>query len=58
VRTTAWARRVPRLYPPYPGAAAAIKSNAVSLAEPIADSDLSDVFARWFAQRGWAPRAH
>ena len=25
---------------------------------PLADTALPDVFARWFAQRGWAPRAH
>jgi ATP-dependent helicase Lhr and Lhr-like helicase len=30
----------------------------VSLAEPIADTTLPDVFARWFAGRGWTPRAH
>jgi len=30
----------------------------VSLAEPIADAGLPAVFARWFAQRGWTPRAH
>ena len=30
----------------------------MSLAEPIADTGLPDVFARWFAGRGWTPRAH
>jgi ATP-dependent Lhr-like helicase len=30
----------------------------VSLAEPIADTGLPEVFTRWFAQRGWTPRAH
>src|ERR1700739_1226520 len=35
-----------------------LTSTRVSLAEPIADAALPEVFARWFAQRGWAPRAH
>jgi ATP-dependent helicase Lhr and Lhr-like helicase len=30
----------------------------VSLADPIADLSLPEVFARWFARRGWTPRAH
>ena len=30
----------------------------MSLADPIADTALPDVFVRWFAGRGWAPRAH
>src|SRR5579885_3870319 len=30
----------------------------LSIAEPIATSLLPDVFARWFARRGWTPRAH
>ena len=30
----------------------------MSLAEPIADTALPEAFARWFAQRGWTPRAH
>jgi ATP-dependent helicase Lhr and Lhr-like helicase len=30
----------------------------VSLADPTLDTPLPAVFARWFAQRGWAPRAH
>jgi ATP-dependent Lhr-like helicase len=30
----------------------------VSLSDPIADTALPDIFARWFAGRGWAPRAH
>jgi ATP-dependent Lhr-like helicase len=30
----------------------------VSLAEPLADTALPENFARWFAQRGWTPRAH
>jgi ATP-dependent Lhr-like helicase len=30
----------------------------VSLAAPIAGTELPDVFARWFARRGWSPRAH
>jgi ATP-dependent Lhr-like helicase len=30
----------------------------VSLAAPIADPTLPDIFARWFASRGWTPRAH
>ena len=31
---------------------------AVSVIDPIADTLLPDVFARWFAQRGWVPRDH
>src|ERR1700716_2912227 len=31
---------------------------AVSVIDPVADTLLPDVFARWFAQRGWAPRDH
>ncbi|HEY4919688.1 MAG TPA: DEAD/DEAH box helicase, partial [Xanthobacteraceae bacterium] len=30
----------------------------MSLADPTLDTPLPAVFARWFAQRGWAPRAH
>jgi ATP-dependent helicase Lhr and Lhr-like helicase len=30
----------------------------VSLADPIADTALPETFARWFASRGWRPRAH
>jgi ATP-dependent Lhr-like helicase len=30
----------------------------VSLADPIADTALPDVFVRWFASRGWTPRTH
>ncbi|MEA2995612.1 MAG: ATP-dependent helicase Lhr and Lhr-like helicase, partial [Alphaproteobacteria bacterium] len=30
----------------------------VSVIDPIADTLLPDVFMRWFAQRGWAPRDH
>jgi ATP-dependent Lhr-like helicase len=30
----------------------------VSVIDPIAETGLPEVFARWFAQRGWAPRAH
>ena len=30
----------------------------MSLAAPIAGTELPDVFARWFARRGWTPRAH
>ena len=31
----------------------------MALLDPIAPPDiLPDVFARWFAARGWAPRAH
>jgi ATP-dependent Lhr-like helicase len=31
---------------------------AVSVLAPDADQGLPDVFVRWFAGRGWAPRAH
>ncbi len=30
----------------------------MSLAEPLADTALPEAFARWFARRGWTPRAH
>src|SRR5438477_6275201 len=33
-------------------------STWVTLFEPIAAASLPDPFARWFASRGWEPRAH
>ncbi|HEY1542458.1 MAG TPA: ligase-associated DNA damage response DEXH box helicase [Xanthobacteraceae bacterium] len=30
----------------------------MSLADPITDFGLPEAFTRWFAHRGWAPRAH
>src|SRR5580704_16131590 len=47
-----------RLCPPYRPSARTITCCLVSLAEPVADTALPDVFTRWFASRGWAPRAH
>src|SRR5262245_58993214 len=34
------------------------RANAVALIEADITTELPDVFARWFAARGWQPRAH